>query len=146
MEPDTILVIEDDEMVSAVIVNILKRLWKCAKYRVFTSLQESITYLKNTQDVNIIILDLCLEDSKDLQTLNSIINCCDPNTVIIVISGYISTLEGYAALAEGADAFVLKGGNESCVHAIQREVGMAWARKLGRRKRAIHQEVTTEAC
>ncbi len=76
-----------------------------------------IAYLKETQDIDVIILDLIMPERGGISILNTI-RSVSPVSKIIIYTGYTSYR--HSVFAREADAFISKGeGAEKIIKTIQ---------------------------
>lgn len=131
IEPRYILLIEDDPDSADITERFTAPLWPSAIiYRVST-LSQALTSLANHLP-DIVIADLSLEDSKPFETLHALLEALPLSVMLFVVSGYVSRLEGQAAIAQGADGFFCKGIPLSV---FQHLILQSWLVRQGQRSR-----------
>jgi len=131
MYPPFIMLVEDD-------LDLGKLLHKALAQQ-FPRPYTTVLWVKKFQDAqtallydtpDMIFLDLRLPDSQEQETLLRMIALAE-GIPIIVLSGY-SSMDGLAAIASGAEDFVLKGQN--CIQDLQIAASKSWARIISKKK------------
>lgn len=123
---DVLLLVEDDE--NDVIITkrkIGRSSVPIKQILVVGSVKEAEEVLKS-QNVDVMILDLNLPDSRGLDTLDSIMKVY--NGIIIVLTSIDDTLIGIEAISKGADDFLVKS------QLNERELGRSIFFSIERRK------------
>jgi len=140
--PTLILLVEDEHTLASTLAQLLRQQFHgCTVMQAHTLHEAEAALDAITPDI--ILLDLRLPDSSESRTLGKLLEHPHSGRVpIIVLSGYYSRLEGLAAVAQGAEDYVLKGDgfHEGLLDAVakacvrQRNVGRAalCARRLMR--------------
>lgn len=132
MYPSFIVLVEDDLDLGALLHKALTQQ--------FPRPYSTVVWAKNFEDAKtalfydtpgMIFLDLRLPDSEEHETLSRMIPLAG-YAPIIVLSGYFSSMDGLAAIAAGAEDFVLKG--KTCLQDLQIAASKAWARILSKKK------------
>lgn len=112
VEPIKILMVEDNPGDARLIVEMLKE---------EDELDFNVSHvvrlddgLKNlvTDDFDVIFLDLCLPDSRGIETFN-VMNYNANDTPIIVLSGLEDEIFAASAVGKGADEYLVKGKIDS---------------------------------
>lgn len=135
IEPQLILLIEDDPDAADITEHFTAQLWpEAVIYRV-SNLTEALTALA-AHTPHIVIADLLLNDSRPERTLETLLQALPYQTVLFVVSGAVSRLEGQAAIASGADGFFCKGIPHTT---FQHLVLQAWLVRQGQRARRNRQ-------
>lgn len=135
MSPVHILLVEDSPENAALLYEQLVRLWPepTTTYTITENLADAHKACA-LHEPSLVVLDLNLPDSSGLRTLDAMTGRLSAHIPIVVISGYITRLEGLQALHRGAEAFLLKGADWS-VQTVCAKVSAAWARTEGRKWR-----------
>lgn len=107
--PIRILIVEDEPVNRMLIEGLLSD--SCLAIRQLVSaqsLQEALAFLAY-KDFDIVLLDLNLPDSKELETLHQVTSR-SPHTAVIVITGEYGEELGVRAIAGGAQDYLVKAG------------------------------------
>jgi two-component system, cell cycle sensor histidine kinase and response regulator CckA len=103
---ETILLVEDEELVRDVTKRILKR----AGYKVLTAIngKEALNLYANKRDkISLVILDLIMPEMGGKECLEKLREI-DPDAKILIISGYCTTEIEREITESGAAGFILK--------------------------------------
>ena len=112
VEPIKILMVEDNPGDARLIIEMLKESDELDfDVSHVVRLDEGLKYLV-TKEFDVIFLDLCLPDSKGIETFN-VMNYNAMDTPIIVLSGLEDELFAESAVGKGADKYLVKGEIDS---------------------------------
>jgi len=135
--PKFVLIVEDDEALSGLIPQVLMKIWPSSQtvYGVASTLAQAKCIIEEKGNVpDLLILDLYLSDSEGLGTLDAMVNIIPPTSGILVMSAYLSHIEGKDALARGATRFLTKQGKFDTITIIDM-AGRTWMATKGLRLR-----------
>lgn len=108
MDSFQILIVEDDVTFAKVIASMLKlSVGSTSKALFATTLSEARFQLAKPNDISLILLDLTLPDSADIETLTSVQS--STKAPIIVLTGQPDETYALEALKYGAQDYLLKG-------------------------------------
>lgn len=128
-----ILVIEDSPVVAMALLEALSLLWPAAVEQAMHCADLGSTRLWLARHLpDLVIADLKLPDSEPDTTITTLVQLLPAHVPLVVISGYVTSLEGYQYLERGADAFLPKGGDT--LHMVE-AIGHVWLAAQGRRQR-----------
>ncbi|OPY24189.1 MAG: transcriptional regulator NarL [Methanobacterium sp. PtaU1.Bin097] len=112
VEPIKILMVEDNPGDARLIIEMLKETDELDfDVSHVVRLDEGLKYLV-TKEFDVIFLDLCLPDSKGIETFN-VMNYNAMDTPIIVLSGLEDEIFAESAVGKGADEYLVKGEIDS---------------------------------
>ena len=131
-EPKLLLVIEDDPDCRAVLALLLAELWPACALCFAACLTEAERVLDGCLP-DLVLADLKLTDSLPETAINVLLDRLPPLLPLVVVSGYMTPLEGQEMLRLGADAFIVKGTSKGD---IQQRLLHTWLRAVGRQARA----------
>lgn len=133
--PGLIALLEDDSAVATLALAALQQVWPSASYHLTTTLVALLGGIQETLP-DLCVLDLYVPDSHGLETLHEVLRWIPPPVPLIVMSGYLTPLEGYKALEAGASGVVLKGIG-SLTTSLREESSKVWATRCGLQRRLI---------
>lgn len=125
VEPIKILMVEDNPRDARLIIEMLKESDELDfDVSHVVRLDEGLKYLV-TKEFDVIFLDLCLPDSKGIETFN-VMNYNAMDTPIIVLSGLEDELFAESAVGKGADKYLVKGEIDSriLVESVKHTLGI----------------------
>jgi DNA-binding response OmpR family regulator len=125
VEPIKILMVEDNPGDARLIIEMLKESDELDfDVSHVVRLDEGLKYLV-TKEFDVIFLDLCLPDSKGIETFN-VMNYNAMDTPIIVLSGLEDELFAESAVGKGADKYLVKGEIDSriLVESVKHTLGI----------------------
>ena len=102
-----VLVADDHELVTDALKKYLKRIDPDVEVFAATKFEEAVDKAQGTDDLNLIILDLCFPDMPGLEGLTLLRRQC-PDVPIVMISGIANHHEMMDALDRGAAGFIPK--------------------------------------
>ncbi len=112
LDPIKILMVEDNPGDARLIIEMLKDESELDfDVSHVVRLDEGLKYLI-TKEFDVILLDLCLPDSKGIETFN-IMNYNAHDTPIIVLSGLEDEIFAASAVGKGAEEYLVKGEIDS---------------------------------
>ncbi|MEN6593167.1 MAG: response regulator [Methanobacterium sp.] len=112
MEPIKILMVEDNPGDARLIIEMLKETDELDfDVSHVVRLDEGLKYMV-TKEFDVIFLDLCLPDSKGIETFN-VMNYNATDTPIIILSGLEDEIFAESAVRKGADEYLVKGEIDS---------------------------------
>ncbi len=112
LEPIKILMVEDNPGDARLITEMLKETSELDfDVSHVVRLDEGLEYLV-TKEFDVIFLDLCLPDSRGIETLN-VMNYNAHDTPIIVLSGLEDEIFAVSAVRKGAEEYLVKGEIDS---------------------------------
>ena len=126
--PGLILLIDDDPDCLHILSALLQRLWLDALILTTATLTEALRMLDQVTP-DLVVADLALPDSKPAGTLTMLLTWLPQDVPLVIISGYVTPLEGQEMLTRGADAFLAKGIPPG---EVQRTILHTWFRAQGR--------------
>lgn len=100
-----VLFVEDDESVAHPLIDLMSNAFNMLHVK---SIAEARRAFENGRVIDVVILDLCLEDSKGAKTVRRIVEMV-PGIPIVIFSGTTDPEEIDAALKAGAQRFISKG-------------------------------------
>ena len=127
--PEDVLIIEDDVQIARLVAAEMSKIWPVSStsYHFMPNLQRALDFLA-VFTPDFIMLDLNLPDSEGLATLQAILNVPHMQSIpIVVMSGYITDMEGLQALHHGAADYIVKGSKANTLLTVAK----AWARHCG---------------
>jgi len=125
VEPIKILMVEDNPGDARLIIEMLKESDELDfDVSHVVRLDEGLKYLV-TKEFDVIFLDLCLPDSRGIETFN-VMNYNAMDTPIIVLSGLEDELFAESAVGKGADKYLVKGEIDSriLVESVKHTLGI----------------------
>ena len=106
-EPRKTLLVEDHAMVRESLLLLLDQLLPGHLWRDAATLAEALRLLRNMPDINLVLLDLDLGDSRGLATLERVREAA-PQVTVVVLSAHDDREQVLAAIELGAAGFLSK--------------------------------------
>ena len=135
MADEHVLIVEDEEMMRAILRQLLER----ERYRVFTAdSAEAAIEIFSTNEIAITLTDIKMSGRDGLELLDQI-KTLDEEAIVIIMTAYSSVDTAVAALRKGAYDYVTKPFvNEDLLQTIKNAVGH---RKLFQENRLLRREL-----
>ncbi|MGB7344202.1 MAG: protein kinase [Pirellulaceae bacterium] len=114
-----VLLIEDNEDDVVLTTRLLSKMNQSVSIHEANTLRQAKELLQGDIKFDLVLLDLQLPDSFGLGTVHAVRDC-DPDTPVVVLSGYADASTGQACIAAGASAFTSK--DALSVHELERTI------------------------
>lgn len=103
-----ILMIEDDEQDVEIVRELLSLNQNSITLKHRRTLSTGITFLHETNSIDLVLLDLCLSDTQGLETFHKIHEMF-PCLPLVILSGNTDETIAIEAMQDGAQDFLVKG-------------------------------------
>lgn len=130
--PNRVLLIEDDKSLCGTLEQWVWRIWPGVIIRPALSLVQALTIAEQFHP-QMVLADLNLPDSPDpTSTVLALTGAIPSQIPIVIISGYVSTVDRLTYLAMGCDAVLAKDLESGFFATLCATLASSWARTRGR--------------